>query len=753
LVGESESVRRTAALALGLMTALVLVCGVVIVVLVRSEQTANRLNTLAERWSASVQELEVLSARLLDSEYRSSVPPALLVGYEAQIRDHLEDTQATSLEIDAAIEDARSPFVSWSSVIDDGTLAEYEHSELNNSLLMAVGDIPARIGQGDKATPGRGPSELDDANLRVALEGKELSEPAIQREVLGQELADDGRTRFIGSLTVMLAVVIIGLALAWATAFWPALNSLGRLTRALDLHAEEIAHSYLTITAAQRVAKMGYWHRRGEDGEVHCSPELVALAKRDPTESPRTLSDLAGLSTAPTAVAALAEYERLASEVGTSEFTRAIVRSDADLLMVRERVESIEADGSLDQIGIMFDVSEITTAQQVIHRMERLEMVDLLVSGIAHDFNNLLAIVLGNAEVARLKVGEAQERHLDSIVAACETASSLIEQLRHTTVEPTGSFDQFLPAASVLKMAEAIHAPAGVSVVTVVDPGAETAVIAANRGLFESSLVNVVDNSFDALAATGGRVSITVSREDPLGDLDSRGESLGLDASHGVVVIEVGDDGPGMSEEVRRRALQPFFSTRSDGDGSHSGLGLWSVFAFTRSSGGDISIRSAPGQGTVVRLLFPCSPMSGAASSPEPPLQLEVGGTALLVEDDAGLRELIAELLEAYGVEVQVCAGYEEAAERIATLRDLRLLITDVHLGAGPTGIDLARNVLASDRPPGVVLISGAQRFVETPAELRGERCWFVQKPCTAEELRRAIAAVTDPRAEGASTE
>ena len=741
LVADSDAVRRTAGVALGLMTALVLVGGLVISLLVRAEESANRLNSLSEAWAATVQNIEEISARFLDPTYRSTVPAALLEGYEAQLEMYFIEEARLSNEIEVAIQDARSPLIAWLPVIPKGMLSEYEHSELNAEMLASSRQMPGR----STAMPEWTPSQAD-ANRRVALEGRELSQPARQREVLGQSLFDHARSQFIRSLAVVLGLILVCLVTTWLTAFWPALTSSRQLTLALERHAAEIAHSYLTITAAQRVAKLGYWYRRGAESVVHCSPEFGVLTEREPGEVPKSLPELAALSAMPTAGAALIEYERLAGESGNAEFTRLIELPEGESLTVRERVESIDADGTLDLVGVMLDITEITTAQQVIHRMERLEMVDLLVSGIAHDFNNLLAIVLGNAEVARLKTGEAQDRHLESIIAACETASSLIEQLRHTTVEPTGPFEEFNPAESVLRMADAIHEPPGVQVVTVVDAGAERAVISANRGLFESSLINVIDNAFDALGTSGGRIGVTVRIEEPTYRIEPNGESLGLDSSTGLVSIEVRDDGPGMSEEVRRRALQPFFSTKSETDATHSGLGLWSVFAFTRASGGDISIESIPGRGTSVRVVFPCvttavpTPASGSSSSRP---QLDIGGAALLVEDEPGLRALIAELLEANGVEVEVCGNFDDAIDHLQMGDHIGLLVSDVHLGAGPTGIDLARAALELENPPGVVLISGAQRFAETPADLRGERCWFVPKPCSSSDLLRAISMVT----------
>ena len=160
-----------------------------------------------------------------------------------------------------------------------------------------------------------------------------------------------------------------------------------------------------------------------------------------------------------------------------------------------------------------------------------------------------------------------------------------------------------------------------------------------------------------------------------------------------------------MEEEAQRRAFEPFFTTKPPGKGS--GLGLSMVYGFARQSDGHILIRSAIGEGTSVQLFFPRAPKSGVAASAilpdvdEPALFST--GSVLIVEDDPLVREHSAHNFHALGYVVSLAASAEEALVALEADPGIFMLFTDVVLGAGMNGLELA--VEARRRRPGLKVL------------------------------------------------
>jgi CheY-like chemotaxis protein len=194
-----------------------------------------------------------------------------------------------------------------------------------------------------------------------------------------------------------------------------------------------------------------------------------------------------------------------------------------------------------------------------------------------------------------------------------------------------------------------------------------------------------------------------------------------------------------MPDAVKERAFEPFFTTKDAGRGT--GLGLSTVYGFATQSRGAVTLDSRPGAGTTVTLYLP----RGDQPAPPPVDPLgESDGFAteglhvLLVEDDAEVRAVVQAFLTSLGCTVTSCATGEEALAVVISTLDVGLLLTDIALGAGIGGMELARQAQQHRPALKVLLMSGfASGLLDRPPGWH-----LLRKPYGRDELGRAIAKV-----------
>jgi two-component system cell cycle sensor histidine kinase/response regulator CckA len=216
-----------------------------------------------------------------------------------------------------------------------------------------------------------------------------------------------------------------------------------------------------------------------------------------------------------------------------------------------------------------------------------------------------------------------------------------------------------------------------------------------------------------------------------------------VDATPGpYVCLSVSDTGHGMTREVQARVFEPFFTTKEPGKGT--GLGLATTYGIVKHSRGFIRLQSEPGQGTTIRILLPG--VVGDLDEPETSSPVSPGSeTVLLVEDDPGLRELVAELLETNGYRV---IAAETPAQAISIAGDrqhavIDLLLTDVVM-PGLNGRELALRVRELRPALRVLFMSGYTADVIARTSVSDAGVAFISKPFKEETLTRKIREVLD---------
>jgi CheY-like chemotaxis protein len=257
-----------------------------------------------------------------------------------------------------------------------------------------------------------------------------------------------------------------------------------------------------------------------------------------------------------------------------------------------------------------------------------------------------------------------------------------------------------------------------------------------DRAQLESAMLNLAINARDAMES-GGKFSIEASnyRCDGVGK-----QQTGLESGRDYVRIAVSDTGSGMAVDVAERVFEPFFTTKPVGKGS--GLGLSMVYGFVAGSGGHVAIDSVVGRGTTVALYLPrgiSNDQSANRDEPVSDLPLGRGEVVLVVEDDASVRAFAVKIVEKLGYVARQSETAEAALEILRSYPRIDLLMTDVVLRGGMSGIDLAKEVerFRPDLP--VLLVSGySPQSFEDDREPRPMRN-FIQKPFRITELARAV--------------
>jgi PAS domain S-box-containing protein len=382
-------------------------------------------------------------------------------------------------------------------------------------------------------------------------------------------------------------------------------------------------------------------------------------------------------------------------------------------------------------------------SEEALNHAQRLESVGQLTGGIAHDFNNLLTVIQGNLQVLDelpALAGDPYGRQLVGAAArasrrGAELTSKLLAFSRRQVLQPLAvDVDALLQS-----LADMLRRTLDQRIRIEVDVPAEHAVALADPGQLESALLNIAINARDAMPEGGtlrfrAEICATVL-EDIRAELD---DVSALDS--GLIAIAIEDSGSGMTDEAKARAFEPFFTTKEAGRGT--GLGLSTVYGFVKQSKGAITIASAIGLGTTVTLYIPRPAQVAAPAAEAQPRDRLVppGLRLLLVEDDAEVREVVRRFLESMRCEVTLAASGEQALLALDYEAQFDLLVTDIALGAGIRGTELAARAQARFPGLAVLLMSGYSSEL-LDADRESPAAWeLLRKPCSRDELAQAVA-------------
>ena len=373
-------------------------------------------------------------------------------------------------------------------------------------------------------------------------------------------------------------------------------------------------------------------------------------------------------------------------------------------------------------------------AQKALEESRRIEALARMAGGIAHDFNNSLTVIMGAAEEVGLagSLGEAGERACEIVRAARRTAE-LTRQLltlgRRQVSQPQPV--QLLSLCERLRTAFRRVLPD--DIVLDIQPPAADVVAHVDPGELERALFNLVLNARDAMPRGGSLRIHCGPRLVAAGDPEL--------AAGRYTEIAVMDTGQGIAPEHLEHIFEPFFTTKSVGEGT--GLGLATVYAFAKASGGTLRAMSTLGAGATFTMLLPTSPRAAAATEPTAhaspaPEGAATGTKVFVVEDNPMVRENMVSVLRRDGIEVTEAADGDQAMVMLAGRPEFSVLCIDgVMPGASTrTVIERAESQLPAVR---VLLCSGYLQEDLLRRGVAAGRYAFLPKPFSANDLVSAV--------------
>jgi PAS domain S-box-containing protein len=410
-----------------------------------------------------------------------------------------------------------------------------------------------------------------------------------------------------------------------------------------------------------------------------------------------------------------------------------------DLTLPRHRtLELTESNAKLTAA-----LAERERAEVQLRQAQKMEAIGRLTAGVAHDFNNLLTVIAGNLELIQARTTDPRLKHqVDTIQRAIHRGVQLTDQLlafsRQRTLRPRAVGINALLRDTEPLLRRAVGDE--IRVILALDDSVGSCLI--DPAELQASMLNLALNAKDAMSG-GGSLTIATSEAQPRDLPDGAGER-----AQRYLTVEVRDTGHGMSAEIRDRAFDPFFTTKEVGKGT--GLGLSQVHGFIRQSGGHVTIESAVGSGTTVRLYLPLSQAPAATELRETKAISAATASAprrvLVVEDDADVRSFAVELLRDIGYTPIEAASGRAALRLIESGVTVDVVFSDVRMPDGMSGFDLAREIERRLPSIPVVLtsgVAGGQRMGDLP---------LLRKPFRRDEIVQAIEAALRQRAVEAPT-
>ncbi len=309
---------------------------------------------------------------------------------------------------------------------------------------------------------------------------------------------------------------------------------------------------------------------------------------------------------------------------------------------------------------------------------QKMEVIGQLAAGVAHDFNNILGVIMGYSDMLLIKVPRVHplRNYVEEIRRASERAAGLTLQLlvfgRKQTVQPV-VMDLNVVLGDLEKMLERLIDE---NITLTLDPGNHAGNILADPGYIGQVLMNMAVNARDAMPDCGS-LTIATSRV-TLDENSTHAYPGSLPGDY--ILLSVSDTGTGMSEEVKARIFEAFFTTKPVGKGT--GLGLATCKTIIQQSGGCMSVTSELGKGTTFQIIFPCVEQPLEVTAPSAPSGLLPRGTetVMVVEDDPALRQLAVEILQTQGYTVLPAFNGKDGLNmaRAHQGQPIHLVVTDV---------------------------------------------------------------------------
>ncbi len=386
-------------------------------------------------------------------------------------------------------------------------------------------------------------------------------------------------------------------------------------------------------------------------------------------------------------------------------------------------------EGTGEVVSVIEDITEDRLLQDNLLQLQKMEGLGRLAGGIAHDFNNLLMGIMGQAELMLLKSDASGQRRAKEIINTCKRGAELVQQLLAFGRRQEPQFEVLDLNRLLREMALMLTRLIGEDIELNLDLSPKLWSIKGDRVKIQQVILNLVVNARDAMPQ-GGVLTVRTKNK-------RLGGPKSFPRGH-YVVLSFEDTGSGIPKHLLPLIFEPFFTTKEVGQGS--GLGLAIAHSIVTQHGGFIEVSSEGGQGTVFSIYFPRTKARPKEPKIERPFRPQASsGRILVVDDEESVCQILRDMLESLGYQIDFSLSAEEALSRLKKA-SYDLLITDVVMPqmSGPELALKAQRIYPEIK---VIYISGYAGELLARYGVRPEDC--LSKPITLEALsskvRRAL--------------
>lgn len=386
------------------------------------------------------------------------------------------------------------------------------------------------------------------------------------------------------------------------------------------------------------------------------------------------------------------------------------------------------------------DVTALKHAAEQTAATERLEAIGRLAANFAHEYNNQLHVILGNLALLDFQLSAPQHKKLISkCQLAAEQCTALTSKMmafgRRQVLQPR----EIDVSQQLVSFSEVIRKSLPDTIVLELRLDAKQAMLRIDPVQFERMITSLVSNARDAVSERG-QIQITTQFAEQVEQ-----EFLPCDRSTAeFVMIEVSDNGSGMTDAIANRMFDPFFTTKTQN--GNTGMGLAMVYGFVKQSGGEVNVLTASSAGTKVRVFLP----SAEVSEPETEGPLLASSESkgrrriLVVEDQDTVASTLLDMLQHMGHHIETCNTAAAAMEILRT-QPIDVIITDVMIKGPLTGLALSDLVNTQYPTVRIICVSGYTDPCTLPSGTLDPRVEFLKKPVRFSDLQAALAHPVRP--------